>query len=150
MRIGQEDAIVGRVVVAMAHALHHSDDLEANVVQHDGAADRRSAAGEQVLHHLVADHAHEPLLGIVGVVQPAATVERQIANGVEVRRDAHHLPVGVAELADLANVLPHEHRRDGAHMRRLALDVKVVLIGEVILAAGTHIAGDSRRAPRER
>src|SRR5208283_5305514 len=104
--VGKEDAVVGGVVIAMAHPLYHSHNFEANVIQHDRAADSSSAAGKQVLHHLVADHAHEPFLAVIGVIQPAATIERQIPNRVEMRRNTHDLAVGVSELADLANILP--------------------------------------------
>ena len=32
------------------------------------------------------------------------------------------------------------------HVRRFVLDVEIVLVGEVVLAAGTHVAGDRRSA----
>ena len=104
--VGKEDAIVGGIVIAVTYALHHSHNLEANAIQQDRAADGGSAAGKQVLHHLVPDHAHEALLGIVGIVEPAPTVERQVADGIEVRRNSDDLAVGVAVVADFANVLP--------------------------------------------
>ena len=65
------------------------------------------------------------------------------------RRNADHFPVGVAVLADFANVGPSQHRCDGPDVGRFALNVEVVLISEVIFAAGTHVAGDRRRASRE-
>src|SRR5208283_5482957 len=44
--VGEEDAIVGRVVIAMTYALYHSHNFEANVIEHDRTADRRSAPGK--------------------------------------------------------------------------------------------------------
>ena len=44
---GQENAIVGGVVVAVTDALHHADHLEANAVQQDGVADCRPPPGNR-------------------------------------------------------------------------------------------------------
>ena len=44
--VGQENAIVGRVVIAVTHALHHADNLEADVVQQDRVAHRSPAIRE--------------------------------------------------------------------------------------------------------
>ena len=63
--VGQKDTVVGRVVVAVSDALHHADDLEADVIQQDRVAYGGAASGKQVLQHFVADDADEALLRVV-------------------------------------------------------------------------------------
>ena len=143
-RIGQEHPIIGRVIVPLTHALDHADHFEAQAVEQDCVSHRRPAR-EQVFQHLVANHGDETFLPLVAIVEPAPGGQRQISDGIVMRRYAADFAVGVAVLTDLANIQPREHGGRGANVR-CAKNVRIVAVCEAIVPPRTHIAGNGRSA----
>jgi len=123
--------------------------LEANIVQQDRASYGGPAAGKEVLQHLVANDADEPLLGVVSFIEPPAGGQGKIPYRVEMRRYANHLAVGVAVLADLPDIVSPKNRRYGSNVRGIALYVQIVLVGQFVGVPGAHVARHCRSAARE-
>src|ERR1019366_724848 len=117
-------------------------------VEQEGRAHGR-ASGEYVLQKLPANDGHAARFGIVLIVEPAARADGDIANLVVLGRDAKDLAVGGSVIADGANVFAVEHRRNILERAGLAADGEVILISEMVSAAGLRAAFNGGDASRE-
>ena len=145
---GNEDARVGAVVAVLPDLAEHADDFKANAIEQDGRAHRR-ASGKYVLQQLPADDGHAPGFGVVLIVEPAARADGHIADLVVLGSDAEDLAVGGTVIADRANVFAIEHGRNVLMRARLAANGEVILISEMVGAAGLRAAFDRRDASGE-
>src|SRR5262249_230733 len=103
------DAKIGGVVLILAHAAHHADDLKPDVVPKQPAANSRTS-WKKIAHHLKTQHRDVPALLIVGVVQPTSAAHRQIPDLAEVGGNADHLSIARGKVALRANVAARQYR----------------------------------------
>ena len=130
---GDEAPEVQVHVVAVTDGLDGADDLEADSVEQDGCSYGRAAAKESA-PDFVANYDDRTFLCVIHIVDPATFVDGQVADLVEHGGDADDLTAGLEEVADGANVAAGDGRRRGANARALAQNVRIVTIGEVVLA----------------
>ena len=145
---GNEDARIGAVVAVLADFAEHTDNFEADAIEQDGRANGR-ASREYVLQKLPADNGHSARFGIVLIVEPAARANGNIADLVVLGRNAEDLSVGGTIIADGANVLAVEYRGKILERASLAADGEVILISEMVSAAGLSAAFDGGDAAGE-
>src|SRR5271169_131965 len=143
-----KDARIGAIVAVLADFAEHTDNLEADAIEQNGRAYGRTA-GEYVFQQLPADHGHSPRLGIVLVIEPAAGADGHIADLVVFRRNAEDLAIGGPVVADGANVLAVEYRGKILERARLAANGEIILISEMVSAAGLRAAFDRGDTPGE-
>src|ERR1019366_8945589 len=98
------------------------------------------ASGEYVLQQLPADDGHSPRFGVVLIVEPAARADGDIADLVVFGRNAEDLAVSRTIIADRPNVLAVEYGGKILEGASLAADGEVVLISEMVSAAGLSAA----------
>ena len=128
--------------------LTHADDFKADAIEQDGRAHGR-ASGKYVLQQLPANHGDPARFGVVLIVEPAARPHGDIADLVVLGRNAEHLAVGGTVIADGANVLAVEHGGKILERARLAANGEVILISEMVGAAGLRAAFDGGNASGE-
>src|ERR1700751_3494434 len=134
-------------VVAVANFLKCSNDREANTVQENGRADG-GTSGKQIAAHLIPENDDSAVLRIIEFVDPAAFMDGQIPDLVEISGHAVDLAAGLVEIADGPNIVARNHGRGRAHARALAEDVFVIVVGQIILAQRGEAALHDRGAPR--
>ena len=136
---GNEDARVGAVIAVLPDLAEHADNFEANAIEQDGRTHRR-ASGKYVFQKLPADHGHSPGLRVVRIIEPAARANRDIADPVILGRNAKDLAVGGTVITDRANVFAVEHGRNILEQASLGADGEVILVSEMVGAAGLSAA----------
>src|SRR6185312_4140336 len=109
---------VAGVVIAVTDALQCPNHLKANAIEQNCRADGRPA-GKKNATGFVADDNHGALLRYVQIVQPAAFINWQVTNLVEVSRDPQQLAATLKVVAQRANIVARDHRRYELHIRTL-------------------------------
>src|SRR5439155_24305818 len=104
---------------------------------------------KQVVRDFISQHDYIALLSFVHPVQPASLLQRQVPNLVVLRFHSHQLAVRSGELAYRAYVVAGEDRRSIADMRRFSFDIEIILIGEQVIAGGTHVSLHNRGTSRK-
>src|SRR5581483_12419540 len=108
-------------------------------------------AGKKNTAGFVANDHHRTFLRNVQIVQPAAFLNWQIANLIEIRGNSHELAAALEIITERADIIARDYRRDQLYIRTLGGNVLVIPISEVILAeAGeTAVHGGNASAPDE-
>ena len=145
---GNKDARIGSVIPFLPDLAEHPDNFEANAIEQNGRAHGR-ASREYVLQQLPADDRHAPRFRIVLIVEPATRAHGNVADLVIFGRDAEDLATGGTIIADRANVFAIEHRGNILERARLAANREIILIREMVGAAGLRAAFDGGDAPGE-
>src|SRR5215469_4780045 len=140
-------AHVEPVVVAATQVREAANDFKAHAVDEDEGADR-GPAGEERFEQLVPKDDDVATLVKVELIDPAAFLEREEADLVELRLDPEDFDAGGGEFADLVQVGARQHGGGVANVGSLP-DVEVVLMGEQVRTGGVHAALDHGRAAGE-
>src|SRR6202023_3893848 len=95
-------------------------------------------------------YAHAPALVVVIVIEPTPNCRRDRPHLTVDRRHARDLAVGAGVIADRADIIARDQRRNIDGELRFALDGKVIVIGEVEPPHRVETAIDRRSAPSEK
>src|SRR5581483_619557 len=133
------DPAIGAVVPFLANLLHYSDNVEADPIQQDGAADC-GPARKHFFQQLPSHHCDPAVFAVVFIVEPAPRTDRNIADLGVSGRNPENLAVGAAEPADRANVFAVQHRRNRAQELGFAANGDIIVVTEVIFLARLQAA----------
>src|ERR1700678_2920454 len=89
------------------------------------------------------------MLGVVLIIEPAPRVGGHIANIAVLRNHAENLTVRSSIVADGANIVARQYRRNGAQKIGLVANGEVVAVGQVIGLSRLVSAGHGRNASWE-
>src|SRR5438094_605260 len=109
----------------MSDTLQGTNHLKTNSIHQDCLANRRPSRKEHP-PRFIADHDDCAFLRIVQLIEPAAFIDRQISNLIEVSWHAHHLTAALKIIADRANITARDDWRGKLHVRTLGDNVLVI------------------------
>src|SRR5260370_41425279 len=107
-------------------------------------------SGKQVARHFAAEDADATALVVILVIDPASDLQGDGAYLAEDRRNPRDLAVGAGVVADGADIVARDQRRNVHGELRLILDGEVVVIGKVDPLHGGEAALDRRGATAEK
>src|SRR5258708_33079793 len=102
-----------------------------------------------VLQQLPSVHRDAASLRVVRFVEPSPGFDGDVTDLVVVGSHAKNLPVGRSVVADGADVLAIQDRRQSSHKLGVVADRQIVLVRKVVSLAGLRAAFDRGNAPRE-
>ena len=126
-------------VVAVADFLQGANHGEADAVEQNGGADGWTP-WKQRAPNFVADDDYGALLRIVHGIDPAAFVDRKVANLVDVGGHAHDLAAGLEKVAHRSDVVAGYYGGSRADAGAFAKNVFVIFVSQIVLAQGGEAA----------
>src|ERR1700756_3254830 len=101
---GNKAAQVDVHVIAVADFLEGPDHRKANAIQKNRRA-YSGASGKQGAPNFIAQHDHGSALRVIQFVEPAAFIDGQVADLVEIGGNTQDLAASLVEITERANVV---------------------------------------------